>query len=242
MSSITTQQIYKVMLDVKSSLSSIDTSHTFFQPPICVEDPLGRKFPVAAESSLECLLEIIRHRFQSGPGWQDVKIGNYELCDANFPKQAITSSAQLMPGRAITMAFIISRPASPEEACPISNCKSQQNEWMPNGLHKWCVECLFEPLYANDRSLECGVLFSETSKRRKYITYLSTTPVHIQNFANGHPQQHQDQVLQKNKVYEVLLNKEDESRFKNVRLALSECWNNPDLFRDDFEVEESYVQ
>jgi hypothetical protein len=75
--SLSTQQIYGVVLEIKSSLTFADTRWTYFQVSLLVEDALGFKFPVPSEYDYELLDTIIKHRFLKVPGSSDVQVGNY---------------------------------------------------------------------------------------------------------------------------------------------------------------------
>ncbi|OCL02273.1 hypothetical protein AOQ84DRAFT_305017 [Glonium stellatum] len=123
---ISTQQIYGVVLDIKSSLPPPDTRWTFFQAPLLIEDALGCRYPVPSEYSFELLNEIIRLRFKVGPGSQDVKVGNYELFKTQKSEEVVTANTRLFPGTSITMAIIVARPVRTGEHCPMPQCASDQ--------------------------------------------------------------------------------------------------------------------
>lgn len=84
---VSTQQIYTVVLEIKDSLSLGNTSWTYFQAPLIVEDALGFKFPVPSEYDFELLDTIIKHRFLEGPGSSEVEAGNYELFNTKNSRQ-----------------------------------------------------------------------------------------------------------------------------------------------------------
>jgi hypothetical protein len=111
--SVTTQQIYTVVYDIRHSMIiTADTRWSFFQAPFVVEDARGFKFPVPSEFDYDMLDNIVRHRFKEGAGSRDVVLGNYEFCKANMRSATIAAISRLAPGTAITMAVILS-PATP---------------------------------------------------------------------------------------------------------------------------------
>jgi hypothetical protein len=144
-SSISTQHLYTVVLDVRDTLTSPDTIWTYFQTCIKVKDALGIAFTVPAECDYHMLVTIIQRRFETGAGAIDVYARNYELCITNKRSELITDGTKLAPGIAITMAIIItSATATSHMSCPIPGCGSQKVTTCPGGAYIWYVsEILF---------------------------------------------------------------------------------------------------
>jgi len=86
-SSVSTQQIYGVVLEIRGSLATPNAKWTFFQAPFIVEDALGFKFPVPSEYDFELLNAIIKHRFLEGSGSSEVK--------ADIMKYSVLRTAKL---------------------------------------------------------------------------------------------------------------------------------------------------
>lgn len=126
-----------MVLDIKTSLLSPDTRRTFFQAPLAVEDALGFKFPVPSEFDYDLLDTIIKRRFKSGPGSMEVKAGNYELFKTKNSTEVVTATMRLLPGTAITMAIIVSKPTSTDEICPMPRCGSNRTSPAPGGGRLW---------------------------------------------------------------------------------------------------------
>lgn len=137
MDSVTTQQTYSIVLEIKDSLAPIDPRWTFFQAPLVVEDALGFKFPVPSEYDFKLLNAIIKHRFQEGPGSDEVQADDYELFKTKNTKTVLSSAERLLPGTAITMAVIVKRSNPTGEACPMPRCGSDQVVSMPGGGRRW---------------------------------------------------------------------------------------------------------
>jgi hypothetical protein len=139
MHSVSTQQIYVVVLEIRDSLATVDTRWTFFQAPLAIEDARGIKFPFPAEYDFRLLDAIIRDRFRNGPGASDVRDGNYELCKTKRRSEQITSTSRLLPGTEITMAVIIPTSVAIDATCPISRCGSTEIAVFPGGGFTWYV-------------------------------------------------------------------------------------------------------
>jgi hypothetical protein len=137
--SVSTQQIYGVVLEIRSSTSSPDTRWTFFQAPLLVEDALGFRFPVPSEYNFELLDGIIRLRFKTGPGAQEVTGGNYEIFETKNSRNVINATTQLLPGTRVTMAIIVGTVAVSDDACPIPNCGSTRTLPRSDGGRTWYV-------------------------------------------------------------------------------------------------------
>jgi hypothetical protein len=135
--SVSTQQIYGIVLEIRSSLATVDTRWTFFQAPLTVEDALGFKFPVPSEYDYQLLDTIIKHRFSDGPGSPEVKLGNYELFKTKDSKQVLSSSTRLLPGTNITMAILIGKSHHTDNSCPLPLCGSSQSTPAPGGGMLW---------------------------------------------------------------------------------------------------------
>ncbi len=126
-----------VLLEIKSSLALPDTRWTFYQSPFVVEDALGLKFPVPSEYQYDLLDTIIKHRFMDGPGSLDVRAGNYELFSTKNSDHILSASVRLLPGTAITMAILVSKPVLTDEVCPIRRCGSDRSTAAPGGGRLW---------------------------------------------------------------------------------------------------------
>ncbi|KAI9668028.1 MAG: hypothetical protein M1821_000848 [Bathelium mastoideum] len=137
---VSTQQIYTIVVEIKSSLSTVDTRWTYFQAPCVVEDALGFKYPVPSEFDYDLLNTIIKHRFREGPGSIDVKLGNYELFELNDRSRILPAAKQLQPGMAITMAVFIGVQELTDERCPVWRCGSQLTT-PAHGGGRICCEC-----------------------------------------------------------------------------------------------------
>lgn len=141
-SSVSTQQIYGVVLEIRGSLATPDTKWTFFQAPIIVEDALGFKFPVPSEYDFELLNAIIKHRFLEGPGSSEVQADNYEIFSAKNSQVVISENVRLLPGASIIMAILLDKPASEvytDETCPMPRCGSTLTTAAPGGGRIWYV-------------------------------------------------------------------------------------------------------
>jgi hypothetical protein len=135
--SVSTQQIYTVVLEMKSSLPLGDTRWTYFQEPLIVEDALGFKFPVPSEYDYELLNNIVKHRFTDGPGSSEVEAGNYELSNTKNSQQVISANMWLLPGTSITMAILVRGPKFGHEECPMPRCRSIRTTIAPGGGRLW---------------------------------------------------------------------------------------------------------
>ncbi|KAH6714436.1 hypothetical protein BKA61DRAFT_481678 [Leptodontidium sp. MPI-SDFR-AT-0119] len=134
---VSTQQIYCVVLEIKSSLALGDTRWTFFQAPIVVEDALGLKFPLPSEYDFLLLDTIIKHRFLEGLGSLEVKVGNYEFFNTKQSTEVLSPDVRLLPGTSITMAILFQIPEVTEDICPIPRCRSDQTATTPGGGRTW---------------------------------------------------------------------------------------------------------
>jgi hypothetical protein len=154
---VSTQQIYTVVLDIKSSIGTVDTRFTFFQVPLLLEDALGFKFPVPSEWDYGMLENHIHYRFREGIGSQDVKAGNWELFKTKNSNDTILPHSRLLPGLEITMAIILSTPILSDERCPITKCQSDKTTVAPAGGRICC---------------ECGTWFTQATKKRNGLDIL----------------------------------------------------------------------
>lgn len=134
--SVSTQQIYTVVLEIRDSVSIVDARWTHFQAPYTVEDALGYKFPVPSEYDFTTLEGLIQIRFRQGPGALEVSEGSYELLKSSKRSENITATSRLLPGTAITMAIIIDADTS-GRACPMPRCQSLQASICPGGGFTW---------------------------------------------------------------------------------------------------------
>jgi len=116
---------------------SVDTRWTFFQAPLEVEDAFGVKFPIPTEYDYDLIDTVIRHRFKSGMGAMEVKVGNYELCRERDRFDVINETSRLQPGIAITMFIIVSGPIIKEAVLPLPRCESAEVIPCPGGGVGW---------------------------------------------------------------------------------------------------------
>ena len=134
--SVSTQQIYTVVVEIRDATPGPDVRWTYFQQPLLIEDALGRKFPVPSEYHFDLLETVIKHKFQTGPGAKHVNAGNYELCKMHKWSDVITPKSRLLPGMAITMAIIMTVPTiymDRKERCPMPHCQSSAASPCPGG-------------------------------------------------------------------------------------------------------------
>lgn len=126
-SSVSTQQIYTIVLELRASLPGMDTRFTYFQAPVKVEDVLGRVFPFASECSIEALNAEIRARFKEGHGMAEVMAGDFEIFDAKDSEQVLTTSGRgtLLPGMSVNMAVILEKEFGGDDKCPMPRCPSR---------------------------------------------------------------------------------------------------------------------
>lgn len=81
-SSVSTQQIYTIMVELRASLPGIDNRFTYFQAPVRVEDVLGRVSSFSLECIIEALKAEIKTRFKKGPDKTVVMAGDFEIFNA----------------------------------------------------------------------------------------------------------------------------------------------------------------
>ena len=124
---MSTQQIYAIVLELKTNLLGIDTRFTYFQAPVKVEDALGRVFPFSSECSVEALDTEIRSRFKEGPGKIEVNAGDFELFNAKNAKQVltITDNNGLLPGMSINIAIVLEKEFAEGDKCLMPHCVSK---------------------------------------------------------------------------------------------------------------------
>jgi hypothetical protein len=140
-SSVSTQQIYGVVLEIRSAvLSRPDIRWTFFQDPVLVEDALGRKYPVPSEYDFGLLDLIIRHKFDIGPGSTEVQHGDYQILDAKARDLALSTQSRLRPGSLLIMAILVGKPPPgvlADRACPMRRCTSVKTTQVEGGGRVW---------------------------------------------------------------------------------------------------------
>ena len=139
--SVSTQQIYAVVLEIQTSIAQTpDVRWTHYQDPITVEDALGRKFPFPSELDYSALDAIIKQKFQDGPGAVQVAAGDYEIMDARNRVYALSANSHLRPGGSITMAILVGRRRSivlDNECCPMPRCRSTNTTAVASGGRQW---------------------------------------------------------------------------------------------------------
>ena len=138
-SSVSTQQIYTIVLELRTSLLRIDTRFAFFQEPVRVEDVLGRVFPFASECSVEALNAEIRARFKQGPGKTEVMAGDFEIFNATDSDQILTATGDdgLLPGMRINMAVVLNQKFDSSGKCPVPRCTSTSVVNAVGGGRNW---------------------------------------------------------------------------------------------------------
>ena len=106
--SMSTQEIYAVMLEIRSSTRGIDTRFTFFQDPVRVEDALGRVFAFPSELSIEALNAEIKTRMKEYPWNSFVEDGDFEIFNAKNANEVLSISGRhtLRPGMSVNMAVV----------------------------------------------------------------------------------------------------------------------------------------
>lgn len=136
---VSTQQIYTIVLELRASISGIDTRFTYFQAPVRVEDALGRVFPFASECSIEALNTEIKARFKTGPGKTEVMAGDFEIFDAKNTDQLLTLSGHnvLLPGMSINMAIVLEKEFAEGDKCPMPHCASKTFVEAVGGGRTW---------------------------------------------------------------------------------------------------------
>jgi hypothetical protein len=133
------QQIYAVVVEIKATMTPIDTRHTFFQAPLLCEDALGFKFPIPSEWDYGMVENHIQYRFRAGIGSKSVQLGEWKLFKTKNSEDVITPFSRLLPGLQITMAIML-RPLLPRsENCPIWSCRSRETALVSAGGRVWQV-------------------------------------------------------------------------------------------------------
>lgn len=137
-SSISSQQIYDIVLEIRTYTRSIDTRFTYFQAPVKVKDVLGRVFPFPSELSFEALNAEIMARFKQGPGKSQVATGNYNfILDTKHPL-SVADDRILLPGMSLFMTIVVLSSSSIFETlmgrntvtdveCPMPFCRSNES-------------------------------------------------------------------------------------------------------------------
>ncbi|KAF2664238.1 hypothetical protein BT63DRAFT_104735 [Microthyrium microscopicum] len=155
---VSSQQTYSILVEIKSNLTGPDTRLSYFQPPVQVEDALGHKFLLPSEFEFDLLEVIIKHRFRTGPGSLEVKVGNYEVFDAKNSNHILVSTEKFIPGARVTMAVLVPATTLSDEVCPMPRCQSTISSEAPGG-GRLCSEC--------------NVWFAPSKKKRKRVEELS---------------------------------------------------------------------
>ncbi|KAF2250016.1 hypothetical protein BU26DRAFT_563901 [Trematosphaeria pertusa] len=132
-----TEQIYTILVQIKTCTPAVNTRWTFFQDPVVVEDAFGVKFPVPSEYDGTLLHAIIRHRFSRGCEIQNVTDGGYSVFYTDDPSRSLSAIDHLFPGCRITVAaFVGYNVALGTPDCPI--CGSSNRAALPaDGPHEW---------------------------------------------------------------------------------------------------------
>jgi hypothetical protein len=113
-----------------------DIRWTLLQDPVLVEDALGRKFPVPSEYDFSLLNQIIRHKFDTGPGSAQVREGDYQILDAKYRHLVLSPQSRLPPGSLLIMAVLVGKPVF-DCICPIPRCGSVETTQVEGGGRLW---------------------------------------------------------------------------------------------------------
>ncbi|KAL8365584.1 hypothetical protein RB595_004414 [Gaeumannomyces hyphopodioides] len=158
---VSTQQIYGVVLEIRTSLATRpDIRWTFLQDPTMFEDVLGHKFPVPSEYDMGMLHAIIQHRFQTGPGSAEASVGDYQILDSRNRRMVLTDNSPLRPGSSMIMSILVATPPPTvltDKSCPMPRCGSSETTTFDGGGRTCC---------------RCGVWFDGASKEPKSRTAL----------------------------------------------------------------------
>ena len=124
--SVSTQQIYSIVLEIRANMLGIDTRFTYFQAPVRVEDALGRVFPFPSECGIEALNIEIMCRFQQGPGRRQVMNGEFEIFNGKNvqPLFSVSEVSTLLPGMSVIMAVVLKT----TDESPMPHCHCGPNE------------------------------------------------------------------------------------------------------------------
>lgn len=121
------RQISSFLLKLGTELPHPDISHTWFQRPCRLEDPLGKHYPIPSEYSYTQMLAVVLANFQSGPGSKRIQNGDYEIANSRNFTQVVDKETftALIPGMFLTMAVILPELPASIESCPIPSCGSR---------------------------------------------------------------------------------------------------------------------
>jgi hypothetical protein len=116
-----------------------DISHTWFQRPCRLEDPLGRYHPIASEYSYTQMLAVVLDKFQSGPGSRRMQSGEYEIVNSRDCAQFINQDTftGFTPGMSLRMAVLLHELQTPADGCPIPSCGSRTYSDCVGGGKTW---------------------------------------------------------------------------------------------------------
>lgn len=137
--SLTTQQIYIIVLELRDGARAVDTRFTYFQTPCRVKDALSRVFPFPAECSVEALSCELKVRFSEGACMEEVMAGSFKVVNSEYPDQTLTISNRngLVSGMSITMMVILEIEVPEREECPVPQCASEEFPEMVGGGRSW---------------------------------------------------------------------------------------------------------
>jgi hypothetical protein len=132
-------QVLDFLLKWGTDLPYPDVSHTWFQRPCRLEDPLGRYHPIASEYSYSQMLAVVLDKFQSGPGSRRIQSGDYEIANFKNSSQLINKETftGLIPGMSLRMAIILHELKAMAEICPIPSCGSRTSSDCVGGGKTW---------------------------------------------------------------------------------------------------------
>ncbi|KAH6713055.1 hypothetical protein BKA61DRAFT_68580 [Leptodontidium sp. MPI-SDFR-AT-0119] len=115
-------EIYKILLFLRSNLPGPDTRHTYFQEPTRLEVAYGRIWPV--EYDFAMMEGVLRGKFRKGPGKRLVERDMWQLFETSNAQSVLSASNWWpLPGLEITMAMMV--PGRDNSlSCPRLNCSS----------------------------------------------------------------------------------------------------------------------
>jgi hypothetical protein len=132
-------QISNFLTKWGTELPHPDISHTWFQRPCRLEDPLGRYHPIASEYSYTQMLAVVLDKFQSGPGSRRMQSGEYEIVNSRDCAQFINQDTftGFTPGMSLRMAVLLHELQTPADGCPIPSCGSRTYSDCVGGGKTW---------------------------------------------------------------------------------------------------------
>jgi hypothetical protein len=138
---------------MQEKLPEPDTRHTWLQPPMQIEDVLGRFIPVPAEfdyyvrrpqfavlvlTLMQMVEGAIKAKFHSGPAKRLVNKGEWQLVDPrNTHRSFSAANWRSLPGMKVTMAALLQSLDQDGSKCPIFSCRSTEYSESSGGGRRW---------------------------------------------------------------------------------------------------------